>query len=317
MAESDAAGFISRFYTSADGLKLHYRDYAGPAGARLTIICLPGLTRNARDYEDLAPHLARRYRVLCPEFRGRGLSAYASDPSTYVPQVYLRDTVRLFAAAGVRRAAIVGTSLGGMVGVLLAAAMPAKVLGLVINDIGPRIEPTGINRIAGYVGKSAPVTNWDEAAAAIKRLDGEIYPEYGPADWLRMAHRRFVQNSDGSFRPDYDFAIAKPFAGGGGTPDLWPFFARLKTVPTLLFRGANSDLLSRETVTRLASMLPDMRAIEVPNRGHTPSLSEPESLAAIDDFLAHLSPRMSLMNAAMRSAGALLFLARLKRSGAI
>ena len=162
------APFTSRFYTSPDGLKLHYRDYPGPSNAPFAVLCIPGLTRNARDFEELAPHLAAKYRVLCVELRGRGLSEYAKDPMTYVPPVYVRDVAALIKAASLSQVALIGTSLGGIISMVLAGVMPAKLLGVVLNDIGPEIDPAGLARIAGYLGKTKPVTTWDEAAAAVQ-----------------------------------------------------------------------------------------------------------------------------------------------------
>src|SRR5262249_38785001 len=156
----------------------HYREYAGPADAPFTVICIPGLTRNARDFEALAPHLAERYRVLCVELRGRGLSQYAPDPMTYVPLTYVRDVAALLDHAGLAHAALIGTSLGGMVSMLLTAMMPARVLGVVLNDVGTEVDPRGLARIASYVGKTPPVVTWDDAAKAIQYLDGAIYPDY-------------------------------------------------------------------------------------------------------------------------------------------
>ncbi|TAL03555.1 MAG: alpha/beta hydrolase [Rhodospirillaceae bacterium] len=310
------AAFASRFYQSSDGLQLHYREYAGPSDAPLTVLCLPGLTRNARDFEDLAPHLARRYRVFCAEFRGRGLSAYAPNPATYVPPVYVGDMAALLKAAGVSQVAVIGTSLGGLVATLMTAVMPAKILGVVLNDIGPVIDPAGLARIAGYLGKGRPLKSWEDAAAVVEDMDGVIYPDYGKADWLRMARRRFIATPDGGFRPDYDFKIAEPFAGGA-TPDLWPYFARLRLVPTLALRGATSDILAPETFARMGEVIPALRRVEVPNRGHTPYLDEPSALSAIDTFMAGLPPRLGMARRIRRSLSAAGFLVRLKLAGKI
>ncbi len=311
------APFTSRFYTSPDGLKLHYRDYSGPANAPLTVLCIPGLTRNARDFEALAPHLATRYRVLCAELRGRGLSEYAKDPSTYVPPVYARDIAALIKSTGLAQVALIGTSLGGIISMILAGVMPAKLLGVVLNDIGPEIDPAGLARIAGYLGKTKPITTWDEAAAAVQMLDGTIYPGYQQADWLKMARRRFVQNPDGSFRPDYDLNISKPFAGSTAAVDLWPFFLSMKRIPVLAIRGGTSDLLNPAVFARMKQELPHLRQATVPPHGHAPYLDEPEALEAIDSFLATLPPRLGPLTVLSRTIGSFLFLARLKISGII
>jgi pimeloyl-ACP methyl ester carboxylesterase len=308
------SAFLSRYYQSPDGLRLHYREYPGPKDAPFTVLCLPGLTRNARDFEAFADHLSQRYRVLCAEFRGRGLSAYANDPATYVPPVYIRDMAALLKADGLSEVALVGTSLGGIVSTLMTCVMPAKILGVVINDIGPDVSPVGLARIAGYVGKGKPVQSWDDAADIIQSMDGTIYPDYGRDDWQRMARRRFTQNPDGSFRMDYDPNIAKPFAGSLAV-DLWPFFLRLRAVPVLALRGATSDLLTPETFARMGQLIPTMTCVEVPNRGHTPYLDEPIAETAIDTFLAGLPRRIGLLTRVQRTLSAIVFLIGMKLSG--
>ena len=251
--------YTSRFYTSHDGLKLHYRDYAGPADARLTVVCIPGLTRNARDFEDLAPHLAQTYRVLCPELRGRGLSEYAKDPFTYTPPNYVKDMASLLAAERLKHVALIGTSLGGIVSMVLAAIMPQRLLGVVLNDIGPEIDPGGVARIGSYLGKAKPAANWDEAAAAIKELDGKVFPDYAGDIWIKMAKRRYAEAPDGTLRADYDFNIAKPFSTGAGNADLKPFFRSLRRLPTLAIRGGTSDLLKPDAFNRMKYMVPTLQ----------------------------------------------------------
>lgn len=311
------AAFTSRFYTSPDGLRLHYREYAGPPHARMTVLCIPGLTRNARDFEDVAPHLADRYRVICAELRGRGLSAYASDPMTYVPATYVRDMVALLDAAGVKRVAVIGTSLGGIISMLLAALVPERLLGVVINDIGPELDPVGLARIGSYVGRSKPITTWDEAAAAIEAIDGTIFPEYKGDDWVRMARRRFIEAPDGGLRADYDLNISKPFVASAKAVDLWPFFRAFRMMPILAIRGALSDLLSPEIFDRMQSAVPHLKRVTVPNRGHAPYLDEPESRTAIDAFLDALPTAIGPLTAMRRKAAALALLIRLKLNGTI
>ncbi len=313
-----AAPFTSRFYTSFDGLKLHYRDYAGPPDAALTIICIPGLTRNARDFEELAPHLAQKYRVLCVELRGRGLSEYAKNPATYVPPNYMRDVDTLISAAGLTQVALIGTSLGGIISMILGGVAPHKLLGVVLNDIGPELDPAGLARIASYVGKSKPITTWDEAAAAVEALDRVVFPGYSAADWQRMARRRFVQDADsGAFRPDYDLNISKPFSGSAAAVNLWPFFLAMKDIPVLSIRGETSDLFSPEVFARMKRELPHLEQVVVPRHGHAPYLDEPEALAAIDAFLALLPRRLGALTVFSRKVRAMAFLVRLKIKGVI
>ena len=312
------ASFVSRYYTSPDGLKLHYRDYAGPPAPRLTVVCIPGLTRNARDFEDLAPHLAETYRVISVELRGRGLSEYAKDPMTYVPPTYVRDVAALLKAEQLAHVALIGTSLGGIISMVLAATMPAKILGVVLNDIGPEISPEGLARIASYVGQTKPITNWDEAAAAIRMIDGKIFPDYEADEiWIKMARRRFVESEDGSFRPDYDLNISKPFASSTTAVNLWPFFMALKRIPALAIRGETSDLLSPEIFAQMKKAVPNLRQVTVPNRGHAPYLDEPEALSAIEAFLKKLPTSLNAMTIVRRQLAGALLLARLKIQGVV
>lgn len=311
------APFTSRYYTSFDGLKLHYRDYTGPADAPFTIICIPGLTRNARDFEDLAPHLARTYRVLCVELRGRGQSEYAKDPATYVPPTYIRDIDALITALGVSQVALIGTSLGGIISMILGGVVPYKLLGVVLNDIGPELDPAGLARIASYVGKSKPITTWDEAAAAVEALDRVVFPGYTAADWQRMARRRFRQEENGAFRPDYDLNISKPFSGSAAAVNLWPFFLAMREIPVLSIRGETSDLFSPEIFARMKREMPALTQVIVPRHGHAPYLDEPEALQAIDAFLKGLPRKLGAFTVLSRRIRAFLFLVRLKIKGVI
>ncbi len=312
-----AALFTSRYYASADGLRLHYRDYPGPANARLTVVCIPGLTRNARDFEDVAPHLADRYRVICVELRGRGLSEYAKDPMTYVPQTYVRDIIALLDAVGVKRVAIIGTSLGGIISMLLATVVPARLLGVVINDIGPELDPVGLARIGSYVGRTKPIQSWADAAAAIEAIDGMVFPEYKGEDWVRMARRRFVETPEGGIRADYDTDISKPFIATAKAVNLWPFFRSFRMIPVMALRGGHTDLLSVEIFEKMQIEVPHLKRVTVPNRGHAPYLDEPEARAAIDAFLDSLPARIGFLTAVKRKAIAAATLIGLKLKGEI
>ncbi|MBL8645512.1 MAG: alpha/beta hydrolase [Rhodospirillaceae bacterium] len=308
--------YEQKTYTSPDGLKLAVRDYPGPANPRLTIVCIPGLTRNARDFDELAPHLAQKYRVLSVDLRGRGLSEYAKDFNTYQPPVYVRDVAALLDAFSLKHVALIGTSLGGIISVVLGAVIPRRVLGIVMNDIGPEVDTTGLTRIAAYVARGYTGASWDEAAAALKAVDGKIYPDYTHADWLKMARRRFIEAPDGKIKNDYDLNIAKPFGNaaeaGSAATSLWPFFLQLKDMPLLAMRGAISDVLSPETFARMKERLPHMQQCLVPDRGHTPYYDEPVALNAVDDFLARLPDRLSAGESLKRGLRQIAFLIRLK-----
>lgn len=281
-------GFEDRYWTSPDGLKLHFRDYAGPEGAALPpVVCLPGLTRNSRDFEDLAQHLAGRTRVICPSLRGRGDSEYASDSATYVPQQYVADLLALFEQEAIGRAVFVGTSLGGILTMLLAAVKPELVAGALINDIGPEVSSEGVERIRGYVGQGGSFPTWMHAARAVEDGQGEIFPHYTTDDWLVMAKRSMTVGTNQRICPDYDAKIAEPFAGDsaeGGT-DLWGPFAVLGQKPLVAVRGETSDILSPDTLEKMQARADGMEVVIVPGIGHAPFLDDDASLAALGRLL--------------------------------
>lgn len=310
------SSFLDRTVTTHDGLKLHLRDYPGPATPPFAVLCIPGLTRNARDFEDLAPHLAKRHRVLCVELRGRAGSEYAKDFTTYQPAVYVRDMIALLDQLELKSVGLVGTSLGGIISTILGAVASTRVLGIVLNDIGPEVDTSGISRIAAYVARGYSGPSWDAAAEALRQLDGKIFPNFTHADWIRMAKRRFVENPDGTIRHDYDLNIAKAFGGAsqaqGNASALKPFFAQLTNLPVLGIRGAISDVLSPATFADMKRMLPNMEQCVVANRGHTPYLDEPEALTAIDGFLARLPARLGMATVVGRALRQSAFLVRYK-----
>jgi len=276
--------WVHRFFRSDDGLRLHVTEWPGPRADAPVLLCLHGLTRNGRDFERLAAHLCPRFRLLCPDQRGRGLSAHDPDPSRYRPDRYVADMLTLLDQAEVRQCQVIGTSLGGMMGVMLAALQPQRIQALVLNDVGPVLEPTGLARIAGYVGHQAAATRLEEAAARTAAVQAPVFPDFTCADWQRMAletHRV----EDGQWLPDYDPAIALGLASGSAVPPLWPLFEAAAATPMLLLRGALSDLLSAATVAQMQARLPRLQAVEVPQRGHAPTLMEAAALAALEGFL--------------------------------
>jgi pimeloyl-ACP methyl ester carboxylesterase len=282
--------FAERVWTGPDGVRLHTRDYAGAAGeARLPVLCLHGLTRNARDFETLAPWIAARgRRVLAFDVRGRGGSAHTPDPKAYVVPTYVGDLIGWAGALGIGRALAVGTSMGGLITMGLAVAAPGLLAGAVLNDIGPVIGAAGLARIAGYVGGTAGVRDWAEAAAYARDVNGEAFPQYGPADWDAFARRLF---RDQGGRPvlDYDPAIALAMRSppADPAPDLWPLFDALAAAgPLLVVRGATSDILEPDVAAAMAARHPAATVVEIPARGHAPALDEPEALAAIARWLA-------------------------------
>ncbi|MCB2107891.1 MAG: alpha/beta hydrolase [Rhodobacteraceae bacterium] len=282
--------FTGKTFQSKDGLRLYYRDYSGPSAASPVVLCLPGLTRNGRDFEDVADHLSQKYRVLCADLRGRGRSAYADDPMTYQPPTYVEDVVRLLDAAGIDKAVFIGTSLGGLVSMFTATLHRDRVRAIVLNDVGPEIEPAGLDRIRGYVGKQSGYADWAAATASVKTLNAHVYPKWSDAEWELMTRRLCAPRDDGKIYTDYDARIAMPFNQEGPVAhvDLWPMFAGLKGIPLLALRGALSDIISQKTLDKMAATLPDMNTVLVPDVGHAPYLMEPDARAAIDAFLAKL-----------------------------
>jgi pimeloyl-ACP methyl ester carboxylesterase len=279
------AEWADGYWRSADGVKLHYRDYPGRAD-RPPILCIPGLTRNARDFEDVAASLAGEWRVIAVDLRGRGGSEPAADPMTYAPLTYLADIEALLAELGIARFVAFGTSLGGLVTMLLAVTGPQRLAGALINDVGPEIEPVGLERIRTYVGTPLVWPGWAEAAEMLGQASREIYPDWAGEDWLRYARRLCREEPDGSVVLDYDMAIAEPLKLPAPAVDLWPaFHALAAAAPLLLVRGERSDLLSEATLARMQAEAPGMDVVTVPRVGHAPTLDEPEAREAIARLL--------------------------------
>lgn len=282
--------FQAQTTQSTDGVSLYYRDYAakcGAAKAGIPILCLPGLTRSSLDFADIAEALSANHRVLSPDLRGRGQSGYAPDPMTYTPLQYVKDLKIVLAAAQTKRVAILGTSLGGILAMTMAGLMRHQIAGAVMNDVGPYIDPTGIERIQGYVGKGGPVESWEEAIAATKAINGAAFPGNTPEQWSTMAHELYAER-DGVIAPNYDPDISKPFAAGASTPapSMWPFYEAMIDLPTLIIRGETSDILNAETVDKMLKVHPGAEYLEVPGTGHAPTLREAGVTDRISRFMA-------------------------------
>ena len=283
-----AAHYEDRFWTSSDGLSLHYRNYAGPEGAdKLPVLCMHGLTRNARDFAGLAEQLSATRRVIVTDMRGRGQSDYAPDSDSYTPPTYVQDVEKLLAEQGITRFIAIGTSMGGLMTMLMAQAAPGRMAAVVMNDIGPEVDAGGLARISGYVGQGRSYPTWVHAARALAEGHGAAFPDFDLDQWLEMAKRTMVVTQNGRISYDYDMAIAEPFAkpGNAAPPNLWLAFEALRGVPMVLVRGGLSDLLSPDTVKQMGARNPAMRSITVPRVGHAPTLDEPEVRAAIADLL--------------------------------
>lgn len=285
-SDTDRA-WAHRHWDSADGLKLHYRDYAGDA-AKAPVLCLHGLTRNARDFAALAERIAPSRRVIVPEMRGRGRSDYAKDSATYNPVQYVADVELLLSGLGIERFVAIGTSLGGLMTMLMAAARPGRIAGAVLNDIGPVVEDQGLEVIRGYVGQGRSFQTWMHAARALREVHGSAHPTFGIEDWLAMAKRVMVVGQGGRIVFDYDMAIADQFGSSSATaapPDLWPAFEALSGVPVVLVRGAQSNILSAATAAQMQARNERLKLVTVPDTGHAPLLTEAGVLAAIDTLL--------------------------------
>lgn len=278
------ATWTDRYWNSADGVKLHYRDYDGNRD-RPPILCIPGLTRNARDFEPVADRYAGDWRVLSIDLRGRGGSAFDPDPANYKPMVYVADILKFLDQLGIADAVFVGTSLGGICTMALGLSDRERIAGALLNDIGPEIDQTGIERIAGYVGREVSFAGWEEAIDQIAARNQDLYPDYDRPQWERFVRRIAVEEADGRVRFDYDMRIADNFADAATAPDAWHLYEALDGRPVTILRGEYSDLLSAEVAARMASAIADVELVTVPRVGHTPSFDEPESLAALDRLL--------------------------------
>ena len=287
-------GFIDRRWTTADGLSLYARDYAAAAGpAKLPVIAIHGLTRNSADFGHIAPLIAQSgRRVLALDMRGRGRSDRAPDPMTYQPATYAQDVLAMLNQSGIERAVFLGTSMGGLITMALAAIRPKVIAGAILNDIGPEVAKEGLMRIAAYSGQPVDTPSWAEAAAYVKGINAVAFPHYDDKDWDAFARRTFTTGTDGAPVLNYDPDIAVPIRAAGAkalVPNLWPMFSRLtKGRPVLLVRGETSDLLSVAIADKMRKRAPKMDYVEVPGVGHAPMLDEPQAKAAIFPFLSEL-----------------------------
>jgi pimeloyl-ACP methyl ester carboxylesterase len=279
-------------WASEDGLNLHFRDYRseGAGEGRVPVVCLHGLTRNARDFEELAEHIAPSRRVLCPEMRGRGDSEYSKEPATYNPAQYVEDLLLLLEQEKIERFFAIGTSLGGLMTMAIAAVQPDRIAGAVINDIGPRIEASGLARIKDYVGQGRNYPTWVHAARALEEVQSDAYPGRDLNFWIGMAKRLMTVSGNGRIVYDYDMKIAEPFMAfeAETMPDLWPAAEALSGKPVLVVRGGRSDLFSPSTMREMVERIEGATGLTLPDVGHAPLLTEPECIEAIDRLLASI-----------------------------
>ena len=285
MSAPSGQAYRECWFSAQDGLGLYYRDYGDPLAPNVPLLCLSGLARTSKDFADFAGRQAVRRRVICPDYRGRGRSAYDSNWRNYRPETYLRDLAALLAATGLHRIALCGTSLGGLLSMGLAVTNPTVLAGVILNDVGPVIELSGLARIRKNVARDAPLPDWDAAVAEVKELHAEL--NYDSEDkWLRLAESTYRQDENGQIRVDWDVRIARGL--GGEVPDLWPFFRAIRHRPVLALRGERSSVLSDATFKTMRAEHPNLIQVTVPGVGHAPALDEPIAEAAIDDFLTSL-----------------------------
>ena len=290
MTGSGQSGYQEREFTAQDGLRLYFRDYCPPGGdpgaSATPVLCLPGVTRNSKDFACLAGRLGKSRRVLCPDYRGRGRSAYDPDWRKYNPQVYVEDIRHLLVCSGVHKVHVIGTSLGGILAMVMAVAMPGTVASAVLNDIGPEVDMSGLARIIDYLRDDTPLPDWDAVVERLRETFPDL-PARSPGDWLTIARNTYKETPGGGLVHDWDHAIVKPVATAlGGKVNLWPLFKALARVPVLTVRGARSNVLSEKTLSRMSAAMPDMAQVTVEDCGHPPSLTEANVLEALDAHLA-------------------------------
>ena len=286
--------WTDNYWHSPDGLRLHFRDYPAcnaAANDRPPIICMHGLTRNARDFSVLADKISKDWRVLALEMRGRGDSEYARDSATYNPLTYVADVQALLEQEAIERFVAIGTSLGGLMTMLLAAIDPDRIAGAVLNDIGPIVDPAGIDRIKDYVGQGRSFPSWMHAARALQEVHAPSHPKFVLDDWLNMAKRGMVVQQNGRIGFDYDMNIAEPFhqPNGAAPADLWPAFEALGGKPVLVVRGGLADLLSEETAHEMVRRIDGATLVTVPDVGHAPLLEEDVAVAGINSLLSRIA----------------------------
>lgn len=286
-------GFTERFISAGDGTALYARDYNAASENPTALLCLTGLVRTSRDYHPLAlRYAAQGYRVLCPDYRGRGRSAFATDWRSYdVPNI-VGDLISQLTALEIDRVVAIGTSMGGVLSLAINLMRPTLFAGIVLNDIGPDVDSGGAGRIMQYVSRDWRFPDWASAVAHLQSLFA-----HGPCrteqDWLDMAHGTFIEKPDGFLHAQWDTGIGRMLAAQHSDETtslrLWAAFRALAGLPTLAIRGAKSDVLSEATFAKMKAAKPDLATLIVPDVGHTPSLREPECLAAIDALLAKIS----------------------------
>lgn len=270
-------------FTTSDGLRLHFED----SGSGQPLLCLPGLTRNTQDFDFLAPHLPG-VRLIRMDYRGRGQSDYDPDYGNYNVMREAQDVIELLDHLGLDRVTVLGTSRGGLIAMVIAASHPERLNGAILNDVGPVVNPEGIARIMAYVGRKPAFSSYDEAAVGLTAAMQQDFPGVSAEVWRKLAEAQYRETAAGlelRYDPNLLQALVEQ-AEEGPPPDLWPLFAALAAVPVGVLRGANSDILTTETLAEMTARHPGLITAEVPDRGHVPFLDEPQSLDVIRRILA-------------------------------
>lgn len=279
------------FYTSSDGVKLFAKSY-GASDAPLTALCMHGLTRNHKDFEPMISALDSPCRFISVDVRGRGNSAWDENPENYAPLKYAEDMIALLDELKLEKVVLIGTSMGGVMAMFLMKMIPHRIIGVVINDVGPVVEQAGLRRISGYASDPKRVENWEDAARVVAASQACVFPNNLEADWMAFAKRTYRENADGTVIPDYDPAIMNSFSAKrpGFLVRLaaWKIFAEMKSRPLLILRGEISDILGKATAKRMVKRHKNASLVTIPNVGHTPMLDEPGAVQAINAFLGAL-----------------------------
>lgn len=289
MDSKPATSYKDIWYEAADGLKLYARDYPGPSSSQLLpVLCLHGLTRNSADFAWIAAHLAKTRRVISVDQRGRGRSDYDKNLANYTPATYVGDMFTLLEDLAIPKTLIIGTSMGGLMSMLMTNMQPERFAAVVLNDIGPELDPVGLERIKNYVGKRREIHSWDDAVAQTREINGTAFPKYTEEEWLRFT-KGLYKEVDGVPQIAHDGGIAQAILEADSNavpPDLWPLFANMASIPMLLVRGAITDLLAEDCVAKMQDVAPGLKVVNIPDRGHAPMLDEPLAVAAIESFFA-------------------------------
>lgn len=283
--------FQEKFILSKDNLRLYYRDYQPRSSItsekNITILCLAGLTRNSKDFHAVAQRYSQHYRVICPDYRGRGLSQYDPNWQNYKPMTYVRDILRIWSHEKLNNVIIMGTSMGGLLSMGISLFRPFRIKGIVLNDIGPEIHLPGLERIMTNMQNISLPSNWDQAMRNLRHAYPHLLLETDD-EWMHFTQSTFRAHHDGNLVYDWDPNLSKALAKDSKVPNLWRLFYFCRHIPTLVLRGEHSDILTHDIVEKMADKHQKLAYHTIPHAAHTPTLSEPISRLVLNDFVAGL-----------------------------